>query len=148
LRGIGALAHCGASQWLSPSFIIPKKDGQVCWISDFHRLNKLILQKVYNLPKIQDILTRRSGYTYFTKLDIPMQYYTFKLGEPSKEVCMICTPFSNYKYNCLPMGISQAPDILQEIMEDVFRNFNEVDVYMDDVGVFSQHWDTHCASLS
>jgi Reverse transcriptase (RNA-dependent DNA polymerase) len=77
-----------------------------------------------------------------------MQYYTFELDEPSKEVCTICTPFGNYKYNCLPMGVSQALDISQEIMEDLSRNFNEVDVYMDDVGVFSQDWDTHRTSLS
>jgi hypothetical protein len=43
------------------------------------------------------------------------------------------------------MGVSQAPDILQEIMEAWFCNFNKVDVYIDDVGVF---WDTHCMSLS
>jgi hypothetical protein len=55
---IGVLSQCGASQWLSPSFIIPKKDGRVCWISDFRKLNKQILQKVYHLPKIQDILNR------------------------------------------------------------------------------------------
>jgi hypothetical protein len=145
---IGVLSRCGASQWLSPSFIIPKKDGRVRWISDFRKLNEQILRKVYHLPKIQDILNRRSGYTCFTKLDISMQYYTFELDEPSKEVCTICTPFGNYKYNRLPMGVSQAPDISQEIMEDLFRNFNEVDVYMDDVGVFSQDWETHRASLS
>jgi Reverse transcriptase (RNA-dependent DNA polymerase) len=46
------------------------------------------------------------------------------------------------------MGVSQAPDILQEIMEVVFCNFNEVDVYMDDVGVLLKDWDTHCKLLS
>jgi Reverse transcriptase (RNA-dependent DNA polymerase) len=76
-----------------------------------------------------------------------MQYYTFELDEPSTEVCTICTPFGNYQYNRLPMGVSQAPDILQEIMEDVFRTFNDVDINMDDVGVFSKDWDTHCKSL-
>jgi hypothetical protein len=53
---IGVLSHCGTSTWLSPSFIIPKKDGRVCWISDFHKLNEHITQNVYHLPKIQDIL--------------------------------------------------------------------------------------------
>jgi hypothetical protein len=54
---IRVLERCGASQWPSPSFIIPKTDGRVCWISDFRKLNEQILRKVYNLPKIQDILT-------------------------------------------------------------------------------------------
>jgi Reverse transcriptase (RNA-dependent DNA polymerase) len=114
----------------------------------FTRSMSKFCEKVCNLLKIQDILTQRSSYAYFNKLDISMQYYTFKLDEPSKEVCTICTPFGNYKYNRLPMGISQAPDILQEIMEDLFRNFNKGDTHIDDVGVFLKDWDTHCVSLS
>jgi hypothetical protein len=148
LCAIGMLSRCGASSWLSPSFIIPKKDTSVRWISDFWELNKCIKRKVYNLPKIQDILARRSGYAFFTKLDISMQYYTFELDDPSKELCTICMPFGNYHYNRLPMGISQSPDIAQEIMEDLFRQFAEVDVYIDDIGVFSNDWQQHCASLS
>jgi hypothetical protein len=36
---IGVLSICGTSTWLSPLCIIPKKDGRVCWISDFRKLN-------------------------------------------------------------------------------------------------------------
>jgi RNase H-like domain found in reverse transcriptase/Reverse transcriptase (RNA-dependent DNA polymerase) len=45
------------------------------------------------------------------------------------------------------MGVLQSPDIAQEIMEDIFRNLSEVDVYIDDIGVFSNVWQAHCASL-
>ena len=144
---IGVLSPTGPAEWLTPSFIIPKKDGRVRWISDFRGLNKFIKRKVYNLPKIQDILQRRPGYEFFSKLDISMQYCTFELDEASKDLCTICTPFGNYRYNRLPMGVSQSPDIAQEIMEDLFRKFEEVDVYLDDLGVFSNSWQSHCTSL-
>jgi hypothetical protein len=112
---LGVLSKCGASAWLFPTFLIPKKDGRVRWITDFRELNKVIKRKVYNLPRIQDILTKRSGYSFFSKLDISMQYYTFELDEFSKNVCAICTPFGNYRYNRLGMGINQSPDVAQAV---------------------------------
>ena len=144
---IGILSKTGPSKWLAPTFLIPKKDGRVRWISDFRELNKCIKRKVYNLPKIQDILKKRNGYKYFTKIDISMQYYTFELDEKSKDLCTICTPFGNYRYNRLPMGIKQSPDVAQEIMEDLFRDMEEVDVYIDDVGIFSNTWEDHIRNL-
>jgi RNase H-like domain found in reverse transcriptase/Reverse transcriptase (RNA-dependent DNA polymerase) len=45
------------------------------------------------------------------------------------------------------MGIKQSPDIAQQIMEDLFRRFEEVSVYIDDIGVFSNNWEDHLRSL-
>ena len=45
------------------------------------------------------------------------------------------------------MGIHPSPDIAQEIMEDLLRDLEQVDVYIDDVGCFHNNWDSHLRTL-
>ena len=63
--------------------------------------------QVFPLPKIQDVLHRRPGYKFFTKIDLSMCYYTFELDEASRNLCVIVMPFGKYCYKCLPMGVSK-----------------------------------------
>jgi hypothetical protein len=145
---VAVLAAQQESEWVSPSFIIPKKDGRACWISDLHQLNKVIRCKQYPLLIITDILRKRSGYKFFTKLDICMQYYTFELDKESQDLCTIITPFGKYKYLRLPMGLKRSPDIAQAAMENVLLDIKDANIYNDDVAAFLGDWNHHINLLA
>ena len=148
LISIGVIEKAQRSEWIAGTFIVPKKDGRVRWITDFRGLNKSLRRKVYPLRKISEIFQRRSGYQYFTKLDISMQYYTFVLDEPSRNLCTFATPFGLYRYCRLPMGVSESPDIATEKMHAVLDDIEGIEFYMDDIGVFNSTWPTHLSLLS
>ena len=151
---IGVLEEGSRSEWIAGTFIVPKKllPGEtvprVRWVSDFRGLNKCLKRKTYPIPRIGDILARRTGYKFLTKMDISMQFYTFELDDESKELCTIATPFGLYRYRKLPMGVCQSPDIAQEVMEKVLRDIsNDIEVYIDDIGIFSNDWRDHMRVL-
>jgi hypothetical protein len=76
LCNIGVLEWQQSSRWVSPTFIIPKKDSTVRTISDFRELNKRLVRNPYPIPKISTILQELEGFTYATALDLNMGYYT------------------------------------------------------------------------
>ena len=80
------------SEWAAPTFIIPKKDGYVQFISDFRELNKRIKRKPFPIPKIQDMLLKLEGFQYATSLDLNMGYYHKELSPFSKRLCAIVLP--------------------------------------------------------
>jgi len=79
---IGVLKRINNSQWAAPTFIIPKKNSTVRFISDFRELNKRIKRKPYPIPKIQDLLLKLEGFKYATSLGLNMGYYHIRLCPP------------------------------------------------------------------
>jgi hypothetical protein len=77
-----------------------------------------------------------------------MQYYTFELDKEGQEICTNITPCGKYKYLRLPMGLKCSSDIAQAAMDNVLSDIDNADVYIDDVGAFSNDWDHHINLLA
>ena len=63
LVSIGVLKHENNSEQAVPTFVIAKKNGNVCFISDFREL----------------LLLKLGGFKYDSSLDLNMGYYHIKL---------------------------------------------------------------------
>ena len=109
------------SEWASPTFIIPKKNKTVRFISDFREVNKHIVRTPYPIPKIPTVLQEMEGFTYATALDLNMGYYTIRLDPDSQKICTVILPLGKYSYWRLPMGICGLPDFFQEKMTGLMQ---------------------------
>lgn len=144
---LGILVRCYATEWGMPCFVVPKPDGSCRLIADFRELNKVTKKLVYPLPKLQDIFHRRRGFKYVTLLDVSMQFHTFKLDNDSSWKCVIVTPFGKFRLVRLPMGFLNSPSWAQGAMEELFHHLPAVEVYIDDIGIFSDDFSSHCKVL-
>jgi hypothetical protein len=136
---LGVLTRINHPEWGAPTFIIPKKDSSVRFISDFRELNKCIKRKPYPIPLIQDILLKLEGFKYATSLDLNMGYYHIKLDPQSRKLCTIVLPWGKYEYDSLPMGLCNSPDVFQEKISTLMSGLEFVRAYiLDDLLIISQ----------
>ena len=144
----GVLRQVNHSEWAAPTFIIPKKDGSVRFISDFRELNKRIKRKPFPIPKIQDMLLKLEGFQYATSLDLNMGYYHIELNPDSRKLCTIVLPWGKYEYLRLPMGLCNSPDIFQEKMSTLMQDLEFVRAYIDDLlAITNSSFDDHLEKL-
>ena len=83
---IRVLKKINNSQWTAPTFIIPKKNCTVRFISDFRE------QNLFQSLTIQDLLLKLGGFRYATSLDLTMGYYYITLCPISRKLCTIVLP--------------------------------------------------------
>ena len=138
LCDVGVLKRVNRSEWAAPTFIIPKKDGKVRFVSDFRELNKRIKRMPYPVPNIQEMMLNLEGFKYATALDLNMGYYHVKLDADSRKLCTIVLPFGKFEYQRLPQGICNGPDIFQEKMSELFDGFEHVRAYIDDLLILTK----------
>ena len=145
---LGVLKRVNRSQWAAPTFVIPKKDKTVRFISDFRELNKRIKRRPYPIPHIQDMLTNLEGFQYATSLDLNMGYYHLELDDKAKELCTIVLPFGKFEYQRIPMGLCNSPDIFQEKMNELFTGLDFARTYIDDLLCLTKgNFDDHLEKL-
>ena len=149
LTDIGVFKKAYDSEWAAPTFIQPKKTGDVRILTDFRQLNKHLRRKPFPLPKISDLLQKLEGFSFATAIDLSMGYYHVKLDKESSKLCTTILPWGKYQYLRLPMGIKNSPDIFQNIINDVMAGLENVRAYLDDILITtSGSYDDHLKQVA
>jgi hypothetical protein len=145
---LGVLERQHYSEWALPSFIVPKKNNTVHFLSNFWEVNKRLIRKPFPIPKISTVLQELEGFTFATALDLNMGYYTIRLDLDASKICTIIFPWGKYSYKRLPMGIAGSPDIFQAGMMKLMESLEYVRAYIDDLLFISREsFDNHLDKL-
>jgi Reverse transcriptase (RNA-dependent DNA polymerase) len=142
---IGVIQLDHNSEWAAPTFVQPKKTGDVQILTDFRKLNEAIVCKPFPLPKISELLQKLQGFTFAMAIDLSMGYYHIPLDDVSQKLCTTILPsWGKYCYLHLPMGIKNSPDIFQSIMHDILGDLEYSSAYIDDILITSSgHFNDH-----
>src|SRR5258707_4289802 len=73
--------HPSKSPMGAPVFFIKKKDGLLCLIQDYQKLNEITVKNSYPLSLISDVLTRLRGTKFFTILDLCWGFNNVQIKE-------------------------------------------------------------------
>ena len=77
-----------------------------------------------------------------------MGYYHICLSEHDSNLYTTILPWEKYRYKCLPMGVSNSPEILQEKMNEIICGFEFIQAYIDKLLVITKgDWSDHLEKL-
>ena len=67
------LKNVNRSEWGAPTFIQPKKNETVIFLSDFSKLNQRISREPFSIPKTQYMLLNLEYFMHASSLDLNME---------------------------------------------------------------------------
>ena len=90
------------------------------------------------MPKINEMLLKLKGFQYDMSLDLNMGYYNIQVSKNASILCKINILWVKYCYKHLPMVVSDYPEIFQQNMNDLFRGFKFIRIYIDELLILSK----------
>jgi hypothetical protein len=144
---------------------VPKKvdpvTGEKTWriCISYVKLNSKTLNRMaYRLPRVADLLVCVSAAKILSKMDLLSGFYQVRMRDQDIPKTGFVTPYGNFEFKVMPMGLCGAPSTLQYLMDSTFRKplqngasilaaENVLAIYLDDICIFSQNIQEHLAHL-
>lgn len=136
LEGSGIISKVNKpTNWVNNLVIIEKPNKELRLCLDPKDLNAAIRREIHRIPTPETIIANLSGKKVFSVFDMRQGFWQIELDEDSAEYCTFNTPFTRYKFNRLPFGLSSAPEVFQKKNEELFGDIPGVYIYFDDIFV-------------
>ena len=133
------------SNWASPLVVVPKKNGGIRPCIDYRKINNILKDDRWPIPRIDDIFAKLAGTKYYTTLDARNGFFQIPMAVKDRHKTAFCTHNGLFQFNCLPFGLKIGPSVFQRMISKVLKGI-EGDFaisYLDDILIFSDTFESH-----
>ena len=137
-----------SSPWSSPMVTVRKPDSSARICVDFRRVNSLMRQQPFFMPRVEEVIEGIGKARFNSKLDLSKGFYEVWLTDEAMPKTAFTCHKGAYHFTRMPFGVKNAPACFQSLMQKVLAAEGEFATpYMDDVVIFSSTWDDHIAHV-
>lgn len=151
-KGLVVPAPVG-NPWNSPLVVVPKKDEfgkktgiRVCL--DLRGVNKILKDEKFPVPVILDLLDKLQGARFVTKLDQADSFHLLGVKKDHQPKLGFIYKGKSYMWTRAPFGLKTLTAVFQRLMQTLFCDLDCVIVYVDDIVVVSQTWESHVQDVT
>src|SRR5258708_2584022 len=103
----------------APVFFVKKKEGSLCLVQDYRKLNEITVKNSYPLPLVSNVLTRLRDVEWFTTLDLCWGFNNVQLKEGDEWKAAFSTNHGLFEPLIMFFGLCNSPTTFQTIMNDI-----------------------------
>src|SRR6266545_3826948 len=132
------------SSQTSALFFVPKEDGKLFPVQDYHYLNSQTIRNGYSLPHIDKLINNLYEYDCYIKMDIRWGYNNvcIKEGDECKVAFSCCK--GSFEPLVMFFGLTNSPAIFQVMVNNIFSQELIqcwLKIYMDNLLICGQKSD-------
>ena len=146
LLRLGVIKPCD-SEWICPVVMVKKPNGKWRLTCDYRKLNAATRPDPYPLPTIDDMYAAMSGCKLWSQLDAVSGFWQVPVHEDDTPKLGFTTPFGNFTWTRMPMGVTGAPAAFQRLMDTMLEGISGAKTYIDDITAFTQCFDSQLEVL-
>ena len=110
----------------SPLVIAPKAtDPFIRICGDYRPINPFLQIPRETIPIVKNELAKLTNYKYYADLDMTNSFHQIPLSDQASNLLSVSTPWGLFRPRFMPEGVGPASMVLQSIVREIFKDFDE-----------------------